>query len=267
MTGMRNALAFLCALYLSVCVSACAHAGDAALAALFHTAGVDGTIVIESLDGRQRFVHDDVRAARPYAAASTFKILNTLIALEEGAVSDADSPIPWDGTRYESADWNRDQTLESAFRVSCVWCYQLLARRVGAAKYPAYIARAGYGRLREPFSETGFWLDGSLTISADEQVAFLRRVVARSLPFKPGGYETLKRIMLVEATPLFRLYAKSGWATRVAPPVGWYVGYVETRGATWLFALNLATRDAGDLPLRPQLVRQALRAKGLLPAP
>jgi beta-lactamase class D len=45
----------------------------------------------------------------------------------------------------------------------------------------------------------------------------------------------------------------------------WYVGYVETAGDTWLFALNLDTRNAGDLPLRRQIALDALRVKGILP--
>ncbi|HAB85378.1 MAG TPA: class D beta-lactamase, partial [Pseudomonas sp.] len=104
-----------------------AHAEDGAIARLFERAGVEGTLVIESVATGQRFVHNDERAGTAFPAASTFKVLNTLIALEEGAIAGADEIIPWDGTRYEIEDWNRDQTLKSAFRVSCVWCYQRLA--------------------------------------------------------------------------------------------------------------------------------------------
>jgi beta-lactamase class D len=114
------------------CFSVFAHAEDAAIADLFSKAGVAGTILIESAKTGQRFVHNDARSKLPFSAASTFKVLNTLIALEEGVIAGADSTIRWNGTLYEIADWNRDQTLETAFKVSCVWCYQELAQRVGA---------------------------------------------------------------------------------------------------------------------------------------
>jgi beta-lactamase class D len=109
------------------CFSFFAHAEDAAIADLFNKAGVAGTILIESTKTGQRFVHNDTRSKQPFTAASTFKVLNTLIALEEGVIAAADSTIRWNGTLYEIADWNRDQTLETAFKVSCVWCYQELA--------------------------------------------------------------------------------------------------------------------------------------------
>ncbi len=249
-----------------LCFSLLAYAEDAPIAHLFNKAGINGTILIESIKTGQRYIYNDARSKQAFTVASTFKVLNTLIALEEGVIAGADSIIRWDGTRYEIPDWNHDQTLESAFKVSCVWCYQELARQVGEAKYPAYLRRAQYGRLHEPFDGTQFWLDGSLTISAEQQVLFLKQVVNRRLPYQASSYDTLKSVMLTENTPRYRLYAKTGWATRTIPGVGWYVGYVEVAEDTWLFALNLDTNSAADLPLRKQLTLDALRVKGILPS-
>jgi len=248
-----------------VCWPLFAQAEDAAIADLFSKVGVTGALVIESVKTGQRFVHNDTRAREPFTPASTFKVLNTLIALEEGVIAGANAEIPWDGTRYEIAAWNGDQTLESAFKVSCVWCYQDLARRVGMSKYPAYLRQAKYGQFREPLDGEQFWLDGSLKISAEQQVGFLKHVVERSLPYRASSYEILKTIMLVEEGPLYRLYAISGWAARTVPGVGWYVGYVEAGGDTWLFALNVDTHSAADLPLRKKVALDALRAKVILP--
>jgi beta-lactamase class D len=198
-----------------------------------------------------------------FPAASTFKILNTLIALEENVIANTDI-LRCDGITRDLPTWNRDQTLASAFRSSCVWCFQAFARRVGASKYRHHLARAAYGELHEPFDETTFWLDGSLTLSASEQVEFLKQVYRRSLPFKDSSYETLRRIMLIEQDSQYALRAKTGWATRIEPPTGWYVGYIETRQGTWAFAMNMDTPDPGALPLRQKITRSALRAKGII---
>lgn len=251
-------------LALCLCIPTYVRAEDAEIEQLFRNADVDGTIVIESVSTGQRFVHNDLRSRQPYSAASTFKILNTMIALEEGAISGTGTIFHWDGTPYEIADWNRDQTVESAFKGSCVWCYQQLARRIGSLKYLSYIQQLNYGQLRQPFNQTEFWLDGSLTISAEQQVAFLRQIVERQLPFKMSSYDTLKKIMLTDETAHYRLHAKTGWATRNTPPVGWYVGFVETHNDTWFFALNLVTRGTKDLPLRIQIAKDALKVKGVL---
>ena len=56
-------------------------------------------------------------------------------------------------------------------------------------------------------------------------------------------------------------------SARATPGTGWYVGYVKTERDTWLFALNIDTHSTADLPLRQSIVRAALTAKGILPAP
>lgn len=250
--------------FLAFLLSVPAVAEDQVLARLFAQQGIDGTIVISSLHNGKTFIHNDSRAIQRFSTASTFKILNTLISLEEKAISGKDDVLKWDGHVYDFPDWNRDQTLGSAFKVSCVWCFQELARRVGAEKYRHYLSKSVYGELREPFEETTFWLDGSLQISAIEQVNFLKKVYLRTLPFSASSYETLRQIMLVEQTPTFTLWAKTGWATRVKPQVGWYVGHVETPGDVWFFATNIEVRDEKDLPLRQKLTRNALQAKGII---
>ena len=239
-------------------------AEDQVLAGLFSQHGMKGTIVISSLHNEKTFIYNEPRANLKFSTASTFKILNTLISLEEKAISGKDDVLKWDGHIYDFPDWNHDQTLESAFKVSCVWCFQELARRVGAEKYRNYLRESAYGELREPFVETTFWLDGSLQISAIEQVDFLKKVYLRTLPFNATSYETLRQIMLVEKTPAYTMWAKTGWATRVKPQVGWYVGYVETPKDVWFFATNIEIRDEKDLPLRQKLTRAALQAKGVI---
>ena len=71
--------------------------------------------------------------------------------------------------------------------------------------------------------------------------------------------------MLVESGPEvaypYELRAKTGWATISSPEIGWYVGYAESRGRVWLFALNIDLRSEADLPLRLKLAWAALDSK------
>ena len=65
-------------------------------------------------------------------------------------------------------------------------------------RHRKYLQLAGYGSLREPFDLTRFWLDGSLQVSAEEQIALLRKLYQRSLPFSTRSYDTLRQVMLAE---------------------------------------------------------------------
>jgi beta-lactamase class D len=239
-------------------------AADPDIARVFADAGVNGTIVIARLDGGREFVHDEGRALTRFPVASTFKILNSLIALDEGVVAPSGEVFLWNGQQHWLPDWNRNHSLASAYRASCVWCYQELARRIGADRYRLHLRRAGYGPLPADFETTGFWLDGTLQLNAFEQVAFLRQLVQRSLPYKAASYDALEQIMLADGAGAARFYAKTGWSTSVEPPIGWYVGYVETAADTWLFALNIDAPAMSDLPLRRTLTEASLRAKGII---
>ena len=252
----------LITLLFTVCSAALAEDRD--IKKIFDDNGIEGTIVIRSLRSEQSFIHNEPRSNLRFTAASTFKIPNTLISLEEGVIAGKDSVLKWDGRNHEYASWNVDQTLESAFKVSCVWCFQELAHRIGAEKYNNYIKKLPYGRLSGPYGVTTFWLDGSLKISAVEQIDFLKAIYLRSLPFSDPTYETLREIMVVEETPNFTLRAKTGWAEKAHPQVGWYVGYVETKYDVWFFASNIKINNSSELALRQKITRKALQSKGLI---
>jgi len=236
------------------------------LSPLFSRSGLTGTLVIESLDGGTTYVHNPQRADTGFIPASTFKIPNSLIALEEKAIRDEREVIPWDGKQRSYAAWNRDQTLASALRGSCVWFYQELARRIGDPVYLRYLEIMEYGNGRTGSRVDRFWLDGDLRISAREQVSFLRRLVRGDLPFREEHLETVKRIMIVTKTPAWTLRAKTGWVLRADVQTGWYVGWLEKKGGeNWLFALNFDGEYTRDLNQRQEILMDALRLQKLIP--
>ena len=238
---------------------------DAGIAQIFAQHDLNGTIVIASTSSNQRFIHNDPRATREFSPASTFKILNTLIALEEGVANNKDEMFIWDGAQHSIKVWNRNHSLRSAFRVSCVWCYQSLARKIGVEQYRNYLTLSEYGNLDSSLKVTEFWLDGSLSISAVEQVDFMTRVVNRELPFTGPTYDALHSMMLMETTTSHNLHLKTGWTgSQSSPPVGWIVGYVQTRDDSWVFALNVDVEKVSKMSLLPGVIKDIFRKKGIV---
>lgn len=235
----------------------------ATLDSVLDRAGVDAAFVIESLDGSIQHVHNPVRAATRFSPASTFKVPNTLLALDAGVVSGNGVEFHWDGSDRGIETWNADHSLASALRVSCVWCYQEVARQLGRQRYEDELRRLGYGNATVGDEVDRFWLDGSLAISALEQVGFLRRLFEDPPPFPAADIEQLENMMLIEAGNSHVLRAKSGW-TGAELHTGWYIGTVETASETWLFALNLDMDSAEQAPLRKNLTMEALEALGII---
>jgi beta-lactamase class D len=240
------------------------HADDADLAKLFQERGLNGTIVISSLDGKISYCHNVARFKERFVPASTFKILNTLIALDEGAIKNEKEVIKWDGKDKGLEAWNQDQTLETAFPLSCIWFYQQLAKRIGNDKYLNHLKEVGYGNEKTGLGITTFWLEGDLMISPQEQINFLKKLYNNKLPYKKSHMQLVQRLMIVEEKPHYTIRAKTGWAMRINPQQGWYVGYVETNGQVWFFATNLEIRKKGDDPFRKEVTMGALKAKGII---
>lgn len=244
--------------------AAIAQPADNALHALFADAGVNATLVIESLDGRTRYAVNEDRAGIRFSPASTFKVPNSLIALDRGAVTGAGIEFRWDGRQRPVPAWNRDHTLASAIRVSCVWCYQAIAREVGREAYEEELRRLAYGNAVIGEEVDEFWLDGSLRISANEQVHFLRSLRQAPPPFSQALVAVLDDIMLIEEKDGYTLRGKTGW-TGSGQHIGWYVGSLHSDENTWLFAMNFDMHDAAEAALRQALTIGALKLLGILP--
>jgi beta-lactamase class D len=234
-----------------------------AIAEILEAEGVAGTLVIANSDGEIVHVYNEERAQQRFSPASTFKIPNTLIALDAAVIPSQGAIFTWDGVDRGMAQWNRDQTLASAFQVSCVWCYQEIAREVGRDLYAGALAAIDYGNRQLGDEVDRFWLDGTLQISAIEQVAFLRKLYDYALPYSRDHIEAVKDIMVVETTANYTMRAKTGWSGADLQ-VGWYVGYLERDDEVWLFAMNMKMERADQAPLRGQLTRQSLKALGFL---
>jgi len=250
-----------------LCLCTSLFSEDAEIAALLKDNGAWGTMILASLDGEVTYIHNEARARQRLSPASTFKIANSLIAIEEGVLADQREIIAWDQKERWLEVWNQDQTLKSAFRTSCVWAYQVLARRVGKDRYLDYLDLLDYGNQRVGQDVTNFWLqEDALQISALEQIDFLRKICHRELPVSDRSLDILEEIMLQESHLEYKIFAKTGAATTNWQGHGWYIGYLATNTQTWLFVTNILIDGFKDLEKRRGLTLAALRKKGIIPS-
>jgi beta-lactamase class D len=236
----------------------------------FRALGAEGAFVLHDLGANRIVVHDPGRARQGFLPASTFKILNSLIALETGVLRDEHEIIPWDGV--DRGDWwNGDQAMTRAFQRSTVWFYQEVARRIGEERMREWVGRAGYGNADIGGGIDRFWLEGDLRISAEEQIDLLRRLYTGDLPFSERSQAIVKRVMVMEEGDGYVLRGKTGWARQFGLDhglhTGWLVGWVEREGRTYLFATQIGSSER-DFPMRraqQEITRGALRELGVLP--
>lgn len=256
------------------------------LAERIAAAGYQGAIVVLDPATHTLIVSDPELAERRFTPASTFKIPNSLIALETGVAASTTFTLKWDGEQRWASSWNQDHDMRSAFAVSAVWYYQELARRIGEARMLEWVSAADYGNADIAGGIDSFWLNGAIRISPREQVEFLQRLHAGTSPFSPTTVARfLDEVMIyaprqgewASATRL-TVRAKTGWAHSqdFGDPMtagfdgnlGWFVGSLEQAdGARVYFAtLLLAPEPAPDrfADDRPELTAAALHELGYL---
>ena len=235
------------------------YAEDKDLKNIFDKSKINGTLVISSLNSEKNYIYNNSRALTRFIPASTFKIPNTLISLEEGVIKDENEIIKWDGKIRSYDIWNKDQTLQSAIAFSCVWCYQKFAKEIGNDKYLDYLKKIHYGNEKTGLDISTFWLEGDIKISVFEQIDFLKRLYKNDLPFNQKNIDITKKILTVENTNNYVMKAKSGWSGKI----GWYIGYVETKNDIWFFALN-GDISKEELKYRKQIVMESLKIKNII---
>jgi beta-lactamase class D len=232
----------------------------------------EGAFVLYDLKNDRYLRYNERRCRERFNPFSTFKIPNSLIGLETGVIKDAEFVIRWDSKKYPAKnnirpEWNHDQTLRSAIKYSAVWYYRELAKGVGEPRMKEWVTKLGYGNQDTSGGIDQFWLRSSLRISADEQIEFLKKLYQEQLPVSKRSLEILKDILTLEKTAEYKLSAKTGTGPLdEGKNIGWFVGYLETKGNVYFFAINLDEKNgAGHRERRINLTKRILTDLGYLP--
>ncbi len=206
-----------------------------------------------------------------YLPASTFKILNSLIGLQTGKITNDSMVIKWDGIKRWNNDWNKDLTMFEAFRVSAVPYYQEVARRVGKDTMQFWLDSLKYGAktykekviIRSAIDS--FWLDNSLKVTPDQQLGLVQKLYFDQLPFFKSYQEMVKRAMLFENKTDYRLGYKTGWGfDEKGNSIGWIVGWIEENNHPYFFVLNLESpeKNFDMITVRMKILKDILKQLG-----
>lgn len=231
-----------------------------------------GAFVLYDLKKNDYIRYNDERCRQRFGPFSTFKIPNSLIALETGVLKDENVVIPYDAEKHPPetwwpAEWKRDNTLRSALKHSVAWYYQEIAKKVGKENYNRYLKQFQYGNEDSSGSVDEFWLDSSLQISPNEQVEFLKKFYNGKLSLSKRTTDIVKNILVLEETDSYKLSAKTGTGSLDnGKTLGWLVGYLEKPDDVYFFATNMESNDYDSVSRekRLELTKRIFAELGLL---
>lgn len=228
--------------------------------------GLNGAAVVyDSAEGTYRIYNEELATTRR-SPCSTFKIISSLIALENGIIDPDDSVHAWSGETFWNENWNRDIDFAEAFRTSCVWYFREIIDEIGKDRMQVGLEKISYGncdisdwegRLNTNNNNralTGFWIESSLQISPKEQTEVMEHIFGSDTDYSADTVNSLKQVMLVE-DPLLEqngagvfVYGKTGMGKAQGITVdAWFTGFAETPAGNLYFCVYLGQTDGMDV--------------------
>ncbi|MFH7005162.1 penicillin-binding transpeptidase domain-containing protein [Flavobacterium bizetiae] len=210
----------------------------------FDDCNVDGAIVIYDNKNHKWILSDTVATRKETLPASTFKIINMLIALETKTILSENDIVKWPGStdtiKYDyRPNIYHDISVKEAFEVSAGWAFIELAKKIGKDNYKKYLKLCHYGNLDLSQTDPDFWNFGAFGISPVNQVEFLKNFYDEKLPFSKRNIDIVKKVMITEQNQEYTIHAKTGWTRDNGINTGWWVGYLENKNGTYFFATRL----------------------------
>ncbi|WP_432756963.1 OXA-1043 family class D beta-lactamase [Burkholderia cenocepacia] len=189
--------------------------------------------------------------------ASTFKVAIGLMGFDAGVLKDEHTPTlefhagypDWGG-----APWREPTDPARWMRLSVFWYSEQVTQALGQARFQQYTSAFDYGnadvtsKAGELPGMMGAWVNSSLRISPLEQVAFMRKIVQRTLPVSAHAYDMTARITLLDTQPDgWTVHGKTGTGSPgirydATHAYGWFVGWA-TKGPRTLVFANLIQDD------------------------
>lgn len=220
--------------------------------------GLNGAAVIYDVTNRRYTMYNGDLALTRRSPCSTFKIISSLIALENGIFEPEDSTRTWSGEIFWNEDWNKDIDFSEAFRTSCVWYYRQVADDIGKDMMQKELEKLQYGncdisdwegRLNTNNNNralTGFWIESSLMISPKEQVEVMERIFGDNSDYSEEKLNELKQVMLVPEQDRadISIYGKTGMGKANGIVVdAWFTGFTEGTEGKIYFCVYLGRTD------------------------
>jgi beta-lactamase class D len=202
-----------------------------------------GCFLLRDLASSETFRWGD-RCDAALPPCSTFKVVNALVGLETGVLQSEDSLFRWDGSEQPFRSWAQDHTLTSAFRHSVLWYFQRVALAVGKERMERLLGQLDYGNRRMGENLARFWIDGSLTVTADDQLDLMTLLYRNELPLAKRTQELVRGLMNQPDGHGGLFGGKTG-TCRIDGKlkVGWFVGHLERGNLEAVFVTLIESDD------------------------
>ena len=220
--------------------------------------GLNGAAVVYDTSNMQYTIFNKDLALTQRSPCSTFKIISSLIALENNIIEPNNSTHTWSGEVFWNEKWNQDMEFHEAFQESCVWYFREVIDEIGQEIIQKELDKLQYGNCNISDWEgrlntnnnnralTGFWIESSLIISPKEQTEVMERIFGIDSIYSEETQNELKQVMLVteQQKSNISIYGKTGMGKAHGIVVdAWFTGFAESSEENIYFCVYLGKTD------------------------
>jgi bla regulator protein BlaR1 len=240
--------------------------------------GYNGAFALYDVKKDIYYSSNDSLCNTRYPAYSTFKIVSSLIALDMGIAKDESYIIPYDSIKYPLPGWMKENNffknwyhehdLKSALNHSVNWYFKELGTQIGNNRMIEYVNKLDYGDKNITPGNNAFWFNGQLKISANEQIAFIQKLLNNELNgISKQAQQVTKQLFPGEIETAYSLYGKTGTGQITDNKhIGWYVGFLETKNNSYVYALNISSENVNEISwkIRQDIVTDIFARLGII---
>lgn len=210
--------------------------------------GLDGSFVLYDLKKNSTQFYNSDRSMMRYSPNSTFRILLTLMALDNKLPGNENMTFNISRNINSNHNWlteigsplESEYNLTTAINSPSIWYYQQLVQVLGKRRIQDVLNSINYGNKDISGDLRWFWHNNTLKISAHEQVEFLKRFHMNQLGFSGKITRLVKKMIVIEDYKTYRLSGKTGSSfLKNGNNLTWFIGYVEKGRNVYFFALNI----------------------------
>jgi len=218
---------------------------DTLVKELFTRYNVNGSITLYDSKTAKWYFTDSTDSKLPSLPASTFKIINTLIAFQEGVISSVDDTFRFDNREIDTLKYGyrpstyKDATISTAFKKSIVWVYRDIAQQIDDSMYLEYLNEINYGDNEINSESIDFWNYGDFGVTPVQQINMLIKLYDRELPFDKKFQSSVINIMYDGKFEGHKVFGKTGWTRYESEHIGWWVGFIDVGHGSIYFATRV----------------------------
>ena len=173
-----------------------------------------------------------------FLPAETFDVLNGMIALHTGVLTDEKMNL--NILNLDSNSASKNLNITDAFKTNSLPFFQQVAKNIGYDTLQSWVDSVSYGNKKLGEQVDQSWINNTTKISPDEQLGFMKRLYFEQLPFRKSVQTSMKELMVVNDNTDYKLSYKTGSGKNEKNEnIGWTIGWIEENRHVYFFVTLL----------------------------